>query len=210
MGKLTIWSIVMFMTVLCSFASCTNQTTGSEVDLSVYQQELPASSLPAEIPVRTVSANVPEDVPALFPAGLASDMEADGATGDLIKADNARNEDSVVPERVDVVYFHRAKRCVTCLCFEERITHALEKNFMDEVKSGKITYEVVNLGDKTNKDLAVKYGAISSQLFINTVIDGADHIEDVMDIWDWNCRTDGEGFEANVRDVIDARLRAEY
>ena len=117
--------------------------------------------------------------------------------------------DSNAPDRVDVVYFHSVQRCVTCLCFEERITHVVRTHFKEELDSGKLSYRVVNLGDKANKNLAIQYGAVGSQLFVNSVKDGVDNIEDIADIWSWNCRKDEEGFDREVAHIFESKLKGE-
>jgi hypothetical protein len=109
-------------------------------------------------------------------------------------------------DRVDVAYFHRPQRCPTCLCFEERIRYVMSTYFQNELNSGKMTFGVYNIGDSKNADIVKKYGAISSQLFINTVKDGTDHITDIQDIWSWNCRSDKEGFDQQVKNVIEQSL----
>jgi hypothetical protein len=112
-------------------------------------------------------------------------------------------------DRVDVVYFHRPQRCPTCLCFEERIRYVMSTYFQNELNSGKMTFQVCNIGDSENAAIVKKYGAISSQLFINTVKDGTDHITDIQDIWSWNCRGDKEGFDQQVKNVIQQSLNGE-
>ena len=112
-------------------------------------------------------------------------------------------------DRVDVVYFHRPQRCVTCLCFEERIRYVMSTYFQDELDSGEMTFEVYNIGDKKNAAIVKKYGAISSQLFINTVKDGSDHITDIQDIWSWHCTSNKEGFDQQVKNVIEQSLNGE-
>jgi hypothetical protein len=112
-------------------------------------------------------------------------------------------------ERVDVVYFHRPQRCVTCLCFEERIRYVMSTYFQNELNNGEMTFGVYNIGDKKNAAIVKKYGAISSQLFINTVKDDTDHITDIQDIWSWNCRSDKEGFDQQVKNVIEQSLNGE-
>jgi hypothetical protein len=109
-------------------------------------------------------------------------------------------------DRVDVVYFHRPQRCVTCLCFEERIRYVMSTYFQDELDNGQMTFGVYNIGDKKNAAIVKKYGAISSQLFINTVKDGTDHITDIQDIWSWHCTSNKEGFDQKVKDVIEQSL----
>lgn len=116
------------------------------------------------------------------------------------------SETTTAPDRVDVVYFHRPRRCVTCLCFEERIRHVVKTYFQDEVDSGKLTLEILNLGDKENAATVNKYGAFGPQLFINTVRDGADHIRNIEEIWSWGCRSDKEGFDQVVKNLIEQSL----
>jgi hypothetical protein len=103
---------------------------------------------------------------------------------------------------VDVLYFHNNQRCVTCLCFETRITHVVTVHFMDQLSKGTLTYQVLNRQDEKNANLVKKYQPIGSQLFINTVIDGTDHIVDVQDIWEWNCRGKPDQFDYNVQQLI--------
>jgi len=119
------------------------------------------------------------------------------------------SETTTAPDRVDVVYFHRPRRCVTCMCFEEKIRHVVKTYFQDEVDSGKLTLEVLNLGDEENAAIVNKYGAFGPQLFINSVRGGTDHIRNIEEIWSWNCRGDEEGFEEAVRIVIEQSLEDE-
>jgi len=112
-------------------------------------------------------------------------------------------------DRVDVVYFHRPQRCPTCLCFEERIRYVVSTYFQNELDSGQMTFGVYNIGDSKNTDIVKKYGAVGSQLFINTVKDGTDHIGDIQDIWSWSCRTNKAGFDQQVKSVIDQSLKGE-
>jgi hypothetical protein len=120
-----------------------------------------------------------------------------------------QNETANLVDRVDVVYFHRPQRCPTCLCFEERIRYVISTYFQDELNSGHMTFGVYNIGDSKNAAIVKKYGAISSQLFINTVKDGTDHITDIQDIWSWNCRSDKEGFDQQIKNVIEQSLNGE-
>jgi hypothetical protein len=121
----------------------------------------------------------------------------------------AQDEPLDLPDRVDVVYFHRPQRCVTCLCFEERIRYVVSTYFQNELDSGQMTFGVYNIGDSKNAAIVKKYGAVGSQLFINTVKDGTDHIIDIQDIWSWGCRTNKEGFDQQVKSIIEQSLEGE-
>ncbi|GAI16713.1 unnamed protein product [marine sediment metagenome] len=86
-------------------------------------------------------------------------------------------------DRVEVVYFHRRQRCGGCIYAEDGIRYTVETYFKDELASSKVTFEVFNVEDKENATVVDKYGAFTSSLFINTIKDGTDHIEEVKEIW---------------------------
>ena len=111
--------------------------------------------------------------------------------------------------RVDVIYFHVNQRCVTCLCFEEHVNNVINKYFNDAIKSGKLTYQVLNAQLPQNDEIAKKYQVVGSQLFINTITNGVDSIEDISKIWEWNCRNNPQGFELKVKNAIEARLKVQ-
>ncbi len=106
--------------------------------------------------------------------------------------------------RVEVIYFHRAQRCYSCVYAETGVRYTVETYFRDELTSGKVIFEAVNVEDKENANIVKKYGAFTSSLFINTIRDGADHIEEVTDIW--FVLGKDEAFVNAVRDKIERSL----
>jgi hypothetical protein len=68
---------------------------------------------------------------------------------------------------------------------EDATRYTLETYFADELASGKVTFQVINVDDKeANADILEKYNNPSYlTLCINAVRDGTDHIEVVTDIW---------------------------
>jgi hypothetical protein len=109
-------------------------------------------------------------------------------------------------DRVDVIYFHRPQRCTKCLCFEERISYVIATYFQNELDNGKLTFRILDLGDPDNEQIALKYAAVGSQLFINTIIDGEEHIKDIQEIWSWDCTSDEKNFDARVKNVIEQSI----
>lgn len=96
----------------------------------------------------------------------------------------ASNNSSGSADRIDIVYFHRTQRCYTCLYAEEQTRYTVETFFADELASGKVTFQSINVQDEANADIVEKYNNASYlTLCINTVRDGTDHIEEVTDIW---------------------------
>jgi len=51
------------------------------------------------------------------------------------------------------------------------------------MSSGKLTFKSVDVQDASNAAIIEKFGAYTSQLFINTVTGDTEHIEHVTEIW---------------------------
>ena len=120
----------------------------------------------------------------------------------LILNEQSTPEPSPAPgaDRVDVVYFHRTNRCYSCNYAEAATLYALEAYFQEELDSGKLTFESVNVQDDSNAAIIEKYGAYTSQLFINTVTGDSEHIEHVTEIWRFI--GDDEGFILSIRTKV--------
>lgn len=110
-------------------------------------------------------------------------------------------------DEVEVVYFHRAGRCYSCYYAEDGIRYTVETYFADELASGKVTFKVINVADEENAAIVNKYEAYTSSLFINTIRDGTDHIEEVTDIW--LLIGNDEEFAKAVKDKIEKSLEGE-
>jgi len=124
-------------------------------------------------------------------------------------ADNSPSPPETIPtpaqpsfpiEKVELVYFHRAQRCYSCLYAEEGVRFTLETYFLEELADGTISFDVYNVEDENNAEIIEKYGAYTSSLFINTVQGGEDHIEEINTIW--LVVGDEEAFVKDMRDWI--------
>ena len=119
----------------------------------------------------------------------------------------ASNNSSGPAERIDVVYFHRTQQCYSCRYAEEWTRYTVETYFKDELASGKVTFQSIDVQDEKNADIVKKYGAYTSSLFINTIKDGTDHIEQVTDIW--LAIGDDEAFVEILKSKIEKSLNGE-
>jgi len=123
-------------------------------------------------------------------------------------SDTPPSDTSPVPaDKVEVVYFHRAQRCTGCVYAETGTRYTLETYFADELASGKITFAVFNVEDEENAAIVNKYDAYTSALFVNTITDGTDHIEEVTEIW--FVLGDDEAFVEVVKNKIEQSLKGE-
>lgn len=117
------------------------------------------------------------------------------------------NNSSSAADRVDVVYFHRTQQCYSCRYAEEETRYTVENYFGDELASGKLTFQSIDVQDEANTEIVNKYGAYTSSLFINAVKDGNDNIEQVTDIW--LVIGDDEAFAELVKGKIEKSLNGE-
>ena len=165
----------------------------------------PANPTPQPVQTPFQAADQPAAQPPSQSQSVQNPTSAAGTADNLTAV--AVQSQSPLPNRIDVIYFHVNQRCPTCLCFEERVNHIIDADFSDVINSGRLTYKVLNAQQEQNAGIARQYGAVASQLFINTVVNGKDNIKDIQDIWKWNCRYDAPMFDRNVRNVIEGSLK---
>lgn len=68
--------------------------------------------------------------------------------------------------KLQVVYFHAKYRCATCISIEENTKKTLNTYFAAQLKDGTIKFQVLDVSDKKNENLAEKYEASGSSLFL--------------------------------------------
>ena len=136
-----------------------------------------------------------------------SDTPPNSNGSDTPPDSNGSDTPPTTAEKVEVVYFYRAQRCTGCIYAEDTTRYTLETYFADELASGKITFATFNLAAEENAAIIEKYDAYTSSLFINTIIDGIEHIEEVKEIW--SVLGDDEAFVEVVKSKIEQSLSGE-
>lgn len=117
-----------------------------------------------------------ETTPSSDTTVTQADTDASATTGD--------SDISLAPaDKVEVVYFYWPQRCTGCIYAEETTLYVLESYFANELASGKVSWATYDVGDTENAVFVEKYDAYSSSLFINSIIDDTDHIEEITEIW---------------------------
>lgn len=85
---------------------------------------------------------------------------------------------SVASNKIEVIDFYGTHRCATCKAIEANAKYTVEKHFQEEVKSDKVEFITVNVDDDNNFDIAEKFEAAGTALFINVIKDGTEkHID---------------------------------
>ena len=85
------------------------------------------------------------------------------------KAQNKTTDTQLKANTIEVFDFHTTNRCVTCKAIESNTQYTLETFFADELKEGKITFKVVNIDEDENYELAKKFKASGTSLFLNVI-----------------------------------------
>jgi len=95
-----------------------------------------------------------------------------------VAAQNTKSAD-----KIQVFLFHNTERCYSCITIGKFAKETVEQNFPNELKSGKIEFKEVNIDLPENEELATKFRATGSSLFINPIIDGKDNIKEDTQVW---------------------------
>ena len=84
---------------------------------------------------------------------------------------------------VEVVYFHRTMRCEACLNAESYTRETLAKYFADQMQSGLISLQVLDMEMPANAALVKKFDAAGSSLYLGVLIQGIEYLCPNPDIW---------------------------
>lgn len=99
-------------------------------------------------------------------------------------AEVAATEIRPQPHHLVVTYFHTTFRCPTCHKIEEYSKDAVQFNFEDELKSGKIVWRVINVEETENKHFVEDYQLYSKHLIVSEMKDGKEvRWKDLKDVW---------------------------
>jgi hypothetical protein len=89
------------------------------------------------------------------------------------------------PARTIVVtYFHTTMRCPTCHNIEEYAKEAVQCHFENELKSGAVTWRVINVEEPGNEHFVKDYQLYSKHLIVSEIKDGKEaRWKDLKEIW---------------------------
>lgn len=99
------------------------------------------------------------------------------------KSQPAVSKLATAPDKVEVFLFHRTQRCPTCVTIGYLAGKTVQEKFAEEVKAGQIIFKEINIDLPDNKELANKFQASGSALYINTIKGGKDNIEQDVKVW---------------------------
>ena len=108
--------------------------------------------------------------------------------------------------KIEVLDFHSTHRCVTCKAIEASTKYTLDTYFSKELKTNKITFQVIDVDKKENEQVAEKFEAAGTALILNVIKNG---IETKMDLTDFAFMNgnDQDAFSKALKTKIDTALK---
>jgi len=107
-------------------------------------------------------------------------------------------------EKLEVYYFHGTARCYSCQTMGQLVSDLISQRYSRQVKDGKIDFKQINVDLPENKEIARKYQASGSSLFINRIIESQNKIEQDGNVWRY--LSNEANFNKYLGDKIDSYL----
>ncbi|MFA5228378.1 MAG: nitrophenyl compound nitroreductase subunit ArsF family protein [Candidatus Paceibacterota bacterium] len=99
------------------------------------------------------------------------------------RAMEERTKNHLTADKIEVFHFHGTQQCWSCIAVGDYAEKTIQLKFPQEYSNAKITFRSVNVDLPQNKEIVEKYQARGSSLYINTIIDSKDHIEEDVTVW---------------------------
>lgn len=110
-------------------------------------------------------------------------------------------------DRIEVLYFHGAQRCVSCKAIESNTKALLDSLYSNEIASGKIVYKIIDISQKENEEVADKYEVTWSSLFVNRWKNGTEEVNNMTEFGFANAKSDPDSFKNGIKSKIDELLK---
>jgi thiol-disulfide isomerase/thioredoxin len=108
--------------------------------------------------------------------------------------------------KIEVIDFYGTHRCVTCQAIEANTKYTIDTYFQDAVKAGKVEFVTVNVDDEKNYDMAERFEATGTALFINVIKDGKEQHIDLTN-FAFAKGNDQAVFSAELKEKISEQLK---
>ena len=134
----------------------------------------------------------------------AKDKSAETQSQDSQTVQTENGASTVREDKVEVFVFHSTNRCTSCETIGMWTGETVNEYYQDKIQTGKIEFREINIDLSENKALARKFKASGSSLFINSITDNKDHIEE--DVRVWRLLGDKEEFKNYLKAKLDDLL----
>lgn len=108
--------------------------------------------------------------------------------------------------KIQVIDFYTTHRCKTCLKIENNTKELLESAFKKEMEAGTVSFQTINIDEEVNYDMAERFEAAGTALFINVIKNGQEqHID--LTSFAFMKAFEEEAFSAELKVKIEEQLK---
>lgn len=108
--------------------------------------------------------------------------------------------------KIEVIDFYGTHRCVTCEAIEANAKYTVDTYYPSEQEKGTIVFKTVNVDKEENYDMAERFEAAGTALFINVIKGGKEtHID--LTNFAFSKGKDKEVFSTELKAKIDKELK---
>jgi hypothetical protein len=122
--------------------------------------------------------------------------------------DDAQTSAKAEVQKVEIYHFHGTIQCYSCKTVGAYAEETIISNYLGEIQSGRIVFASINYDLPENKELAVKYGASGSSLWIGVYDAAGFHPEQNTNVW--YKINDKQDYMTYLKGVIDKRLAGDF
>ncbi|MDB4286040.1 nitrophenyl compound nitroreductase subunit ArsF family protein [bacterium] len=108
--------------------------------------------------------------------------------------------------KIEIIDFYTTHRCKTCLKIEDNTKKMLQSDFKKEMDAGILSFQTVNVDEEANYDMAERFEAAGTALFINVVKNGKEQHIDLTDFAFMKAFAEEE-FATELKAKIDEQLK---
>jgi len=112
---------------------------------------------------------------------------------------------SVSDSKVVAYYFYTTARCVSCRKIEQYTKESLEKYFFDEIASGKVDFQMINIDEPQNKHFIQYYQLYTKSVVLSKVAYGKEEKYKNLDKV-WQLLRNKEKFYSYIKDETEKFL----
>ncbi|MBU2939902.1 thioredoxin [Lacinutrix sp. C3R15] len=108
--------------------------------------------------------------------------------------------------KIEVIDFHSTHRCMTCKAIEANTKYTLDTYFSNELKTDKISFQVINVDEQANEKIAEKFEASGTALYMNVIKNGKENKIDLTE-FAFMEGNDQKAFSEALKNKIDTQLK---
>ena len=122
-------------------------------------------------------------------------------TSNIVNVCAAQDTEKLTSNQVIAYYFHGNFRCANCRNIEQFAKEVIDRNFKNELASGKLAFKVINIEEKGNEHFINAYQLYTKSLVLSLIKNGKEvNSKNLTGIWEY-LRNKAQ-FQQYVKDEI--------